>query len=200
MAWRRALLAVGWLAGAHAPHTGWAMADAHTVSIPMRIDTSRSDAAFSLRVALIRRLHGRFDYFEGFVERAEQRRTFSVDIRLAVLSLQMDNAAHARWAASGEFFDAERHPWIRFHAVDVPDRVLRDGGALPGSLTLRGVTRPVEFALAPAECARPGIDCDVVADGEVQRSEFGMTTKRLVVADKVRLAFRFRLASTTDGR
>lgn len=201
---RRMLSAAGWLSGLLAASLSAsparADADVHTVNVPMRIDTSHSDASFSLRVALVRRLNGWFDYFEGFVTRSEERRTFSVDVRLAVLSLQMENPSHARWAASEEFFDAERHPWIRFHAVDVPDRLLRDGGPLHGSLTLRGITQPVEFELLAADCERPGLDCDVIAEGEVQRTDFGMTTKRLVVADKVRLELRIRLIPPTAGR
>ncbi len=161
--------------------------------LPQHIDAPRSQAKFSLRVAWVRTLHGRFDYLEGFVHRLPSRGVFSVDVRLAALSLYMGNPDHAQWAQSEEFFDAARHPWIRFFADDVPDRVLREGGAIQGQLSLRGITRQVVFEVEPTECARPGLDCAVVGRGELKRSDFGMDSRRLVVSDKVKLDLAIRV-------
>ena len=89
-------------------------------ALPQKIDAPHSQAKFSLRVAWVRTLHGRFDYLEGYVHRQPARGVFAVDVRLAALSLYMSNADHAEWAQSEEFFDAGRHPWIRFFAEDPP--------------------------------------------------------------------------------
>lgn len=155
--------------------------------IAQRIDSPASRADFSLRVAWVRTLTGRFDYLEGVVTRQPAAGTFSVDVRLAALSLYMSNPEHAAWAQSEEFFDAQRHPWIRFNAEAVPDAVLRDGGLLSGTLSLRGHSGPVDFEVEPAECPLPGLECEVVAHGELKRSAFGMLARRVVVSDKVRL-------------
>lgn len=161
--------------------------------LPQKIDAPHSQAKFSLRVAWVRTLHGRFDYLEGYVHRQPARGVFSVDVRLAALSLYMSNPDHARWAQSEEFFDAGRHPWIRFFAEDVPDRVLREGGVIRGQLSLRGVTREVDFEVEPSECARPGIDCAVVGHGELKRGEFGMDSRKMIVSDKVKLDLAIRV-------
>jgi len=104
----------------------------------------------------------------------------------------MQRESYADWARSGDFFDAQRHPWIRFRASGQPERTLREGGELRGELTLRGITRPVSFVLEPSECPRPGIDCAVHARGEVQRSDFGMDARRIVLGDRVVLDFAIR--------
>ena len=158
-----------------------------------KVDTANSSAGFVVRVAWVRSLPGSFDHVEGVIVRQPKKRTLSVDVRLAAQSLSMPNPEHAAWAQSEEFFDGLRNPWIRFNAEDVPEALLIEGGALTGDLTLRGITREVTLNVTPAACAKPGIDCPVIAEGELQRSEFGMQARRFVVADKVRLSLSIRV-------
>jgi len=158
-----------------------------------RIDSPRSRAGFVVRVAWVRNLPGRFDYVEGVIGRDRVRGTMDIDVRLAAQSLSMPDPDHAVWAQSEEFFDSQRHPWIRFHAQSVPLALLVKGGILTGALSLRGETRAVSFEVEPAACQRPGVDCPVIAHGELRRSEFGMRGRRIVVADKVRLDFAIRV-------
>jgi polyisoprenoid-binding protein YceI len=156
------------------------------------IDTAQSEAGFAVRALWIKRIDGSFGRVEGVIERDAAAGRLDVDVRIDAASVRMDKDSHADWARSADFFDAARHPWIRFRADAVPEQVLRDGGQIQGELTLRGITRPIAFALEPGECARPGFDCQVRALGEVQRSEFGMDARRFVLGDKVRLEFALR--------
>jgi polyisoprenoid-binding protein YceI len=164
-----------------------------------QIDPAESSAGFVVKVAWVRNLPGRFDYLEGVIIRQPEQQTLSVDIRLAAQSLWMPNPDHAVWAHSEEFFDSQRHPWIRFHAQNVSEALLTKGGTLTGELSLRGRTRAVDFEVEPAACGRPGVDCPVRANGDLQRSEFGMQARRVVVSDKVRLqlAIKVRAAGST---
>ena len=156
------------------------------------IDTSQSQATFELRALWIKRIAGDFARVEGVVDRDLARGRFGVDVRIASASVHMDKASHADWARSPDFFAADRHPWIRFHAVDQPERMLREGGEVRGKLSLRGVERDVSFVLEPSSCPRPGVDCAVQARGEVERSDFGMDARRLVLSDRVKLTFSIR--------
>lgn len=163
-----------------------------------KIDSPNSSAGFMVKVAWVRNLPGRFDYVEGVIQRQPERATLGVDVRLAARSLSMPNPDHATWAQSEEFFDAERHPWIRFVAEGVQENLFTEGGELRGQLTLRGITQEVTLQVDPAECARPGVDCAVAAHGELKRSEFGMQARRFVVADKVRLDLSIRIRDAMD--
>jgi polyisoprenoid-binding protein YceI len=61
--------------------------------------------------------------------------------RVASIDVKDENlAAHLQ---SPEFFDAERHPELHFHATDISG----DGDELTvrGEITIKGVTRPVEL-------------------------------------------------------
>jgi polyisoprenoid-binding protein YceI len=156
------------------------------------IDTSRSRAGFELRALWVKRIEGEFTRVEGVIERDHAGARFGVDVRIAAASVQMPKSEHADWARSGDFFDAERYPWIQFRADNVPEQVLREGGEVPGEITLRGTTQALSFHVAPAECPRPGVDCVVRARGEVERSRFGMDARRFVLGDRVRLDFAIR--------
>jgi polyisoprenoid-binding protein YceI len=163
----------------------------------LRIDSGSSHASFSLRALWVKRIGGDFTRVEGVIERNRVAGRFSVDVRVAADSVAMEKQGHADWARSADFFDTVRYPWIQFRADDLPESLLREGGAIDGELTLRGVTRPMRFMLEASECPRPGIDCAVRAQGEVQRGEFGMDARRFVLSDRVTLDFAIRVLPDT---
>lgn len=158
----------------------------------LQIDSAQSQAGFALRALWLKRVEGDFTSVEGVIEPDRERGHFGVNVRIAAASVRMEKTEHAEWASGPDCFDAARYPWIEFRAAAVPERVLREGGEVPGELTLRGITRKVSFTVAPSECPRPGIGCAVRASGEVQRSEFGMQARRLLLGDRVRLSFEIR--------
>jgi polyisoprenoid-binding protein YceI len=162
------------------------------------IDSAASTASFELRALWVKRITGDFTRVEGVIDRDAEAARFSVDVRIAADSVQMERDSYSTWARSTDFFDTDRYPWIQFRAEGVPENLLFAGGNVSGQLSLRGQTRPVEFALQPAGCAHPGVDCDVRAAGEVKRSEFGMDARRVVLGDKVQIAFVIRALRATD--
>jgi polyisoprenoid-binding protein YceI len=159
-----------------------------------QIDSAATRADFSLRVAWVRRLEGRFTRVTGQIERDDQHPGFDVQVRIDAHSLSMGKDSYAVWARSPEFFDAERYPSMLFTAENVREPLLVDGGELRGSLLLRGQTRPQVLHIEPAACGRPGFDCPVMATAELLRSEFGMTSRRMSVADRVKLRLAIRFA------
>jgi len=119
---------------------------------------------------------------------------WKVMVRLDGRGLRVDGPHWMeRVTRSDAFLAVERHPAIRFASAGFEDRVLHEGGDLPGQLTLRGLTRPVSLRLLPSECARPGQDCDIHVQGELSRKDFGMTAYRAFLRDAVEVRFRVRL-------
>ena len=130
---------------------------------------------------------------QGSVEMLPERDQFSVDVRISAGDLEMANASHAAWARSEEFFDTDRYPWMAFSAHGQPASILRDGGELSGELMLRGIRRAQRLLVEPAACERIGVDCPVIARAEIRRGDFGMTSRRVVVSDRVRLRLSIQL-------
>jgi polyisoprenoid-binding protein YceI len=101
------------------------------------LDTVHSSIGFAVKYAGAGTFRGTFDEFDATL----------VDGRLEgvakVASVRVDDPNLAGHLQSPDFFDAERHPELRF----VSRTIERDGDdvSIEGDLTLRGVTHPVEI-------------------------------------------------------
>jgi polyisoprenoid-binding protein YceI len=159
----------------------------------LQFDSERSSAQFSVRVFWMIPVDGQFGQVRGEVVVDHFRSQARVDARIDANGVSMRRSTYENWVKSAEFFDVGRYPEIRFHSDSFPVSRLHGGGDLPGVLTMRGIERPVLFQVKPSACERPAIDCDVEAEGSVRRSEFGMTTRRASLSDKVELSFSVRI-------
>jgi polyisoprenoid-binding protein YceI len=154
----------------------------------LALDPARSSAEFEIRAMWMFDVGGRFGDVTGEVDLDPQARSLTVRARIDVRGVDMRRDSYEEWVKSGEFFDAAQYPQIVFKSEPFPLATLDLGGDIVGTLSLRGITRNMRFRLRPSEC--PGaaaLDCPVIADGSLQRSDFGMRTRRATLADKVRL-------------
>ena len=160
------------------------------------LDTGYTRVGFRLATRWGQRLRGAFPVHEGEVRLHDDGRR-DVSVRLDSTRMQiLGQPRYTRWARGPEFFDVERHPVIEFRSELYDAALLRAGGDLHGTLTMRGVSRPVRFELEPSACDDPGRACDVVASGTVDRTDFGMDGWRAMVGDSVRFELRVRTVAT----
>lgn len=165
----------------------------------VRLDVQRSSGTFRVKIVWLLGIHGEFGHVDGQVRLDDFRNSLRVDAQIDAASLHMTSARLETWARSADFFDVRQFPQIVFASGEVARQRLRDGGELPGQLTVRGITRPVRFELLPADCARPAYDCPIRVNGSLRRSQFGMRSHRGVLADKVDLDFSIYLQSVPAG-
>lgn len=166
----------------------------------LSIDAAHSSATFAVKVLWVIPLHGEFAHVGGTIQIDHFRGSARVDARIDCADLAMRNARYQEWAKSAEFFDAARHPRISFASDWFPLARLRSGGTIEGELSLRGVTRSVQFRLQPAQCAAPlAGECAVRADGEIARGDFGMRARRATLGDTVGLRLQILVAPRSDG-
>lgn len=151
----------------------------------LRIDSSRSHAAFSLRAMLLLTVEGQFGKVSGSVHLDHDADAGWVDATIDARAVEMSSQDREDWARSAEFFDSARYPDIHFRSDPITRGLLHQGGEMGGLLSLRGVDRAVVLSVLPADCARPGRDCPMHAQGSISRSDFGMRSKRAVLGDWV---------------
>ena len=113
------------------------------VSGAYQMDPAHSRLGFAVRYALVTKVHGRFDSFEGRAHLdASDPTKCSVALTIDATSIRTNNADRDGHLRSADFFDVERHPTITFESTGVTalgDRRYR----ATGDLTIKAITRPV---------------------------------------------------------
>jgi polyisoprenoid-binding protein YceI len=140
------------------------------------VDPDHSEVGFSVR-HLLSRTRGRFARFGGTIHLDRQhpessRVEFSVEAA-SIDTRQPDRDAHLR---SGDFFDVENHPVIRFESTSV--RPLSGNRyQVEGKFSLRGVTKrlllEVEY-FGIAKDARIGERAGFSTEIVLNRKDYGM--------------------------
>lgn len=162
------------------------------------IDPSHSRIGFVARHAMVTKVRGSFNEFEGsgYFD-ADHPAKSHLELTVQAASIDTRNADRDGHLRSNDFFDMENHPTIEFRssAVEVVDDTTY---RVTGDLTIKGITRPVTFdleytgtAVDPFGNTRLGLEGSVV----VNRKDWGLTwnaaleTGGVLVSDKIKLEF-----------
>jgi polyisoprenoid-binding protein YceI len=157
-----------------------------------RIDPTQSQVGFTLRTRWGQTLEGSFPVYEGEITALGDGRR---RVRLTLSAREVEIVGHrnyTRLTRGKGFFDAERYPEVVFVSEPYGDELTRDGGALAGALTIRGVRRHEVFTVEPSTCAHPAQDCPVIASGTVQRSDYGVDRWSFALSESVRFSLQIR--------
>lgn len=157
------------------------------------VDPAHSSIGFTLTTRWGQRLDGDFPAYRGRIEDLADGRK---RVRLALAARRITIVGHpgySRLTRGAGFFDADRYPEVLFVSEPYAAALTRDGGTLRGRLRIRNVERTEAFTIEPAECARAGVDCDVVASGNVRRSDYGVDRWAFAIDDEVRFTLRIRV-------
>lgn len=141
------------------------------------IDPSRSTVGFVARHLLVTAVRGRFGTFAGTVEVAEPVEASRIDVAIGAASISTGDRERDRRVTGPDLLDVATYPELRFHAASVHHR-RGDTWTIPGELTIRDVTRPVELSVdyLGVTTDSEGIEqaaCN--ASTEIDREAFGVT-------------------------
>lgn len=170
-----------------------------TAATAATIDPGASSIGFWLKTRWGQRLEGRFPDYEGEIATLPDGR-HQVRFRLATGAVQIiGSPQYTRLTRGPGFFDAARHGSVVFVSDAYPAALMQSGGSLAGELTIRGRHQREVFMVEPSTCARPGVDCDVIAAGSVRRSDYGVDRWGFAVSDIVRFTLRVRVRGDLDS-
>ncbi len=140
-------------------------------------DTPHTNVMFVARYAMLTKVRGHFQTFEGTVHVAEKPEDSWVELTIDGSSITTDNDTRDTHLRSGDFLDLENHPTISFKSTKV--ELLGDNQLLvTGDLTIRGVTREV---VLDAEYVGVGKDAygrtrvAFSARTEIERDDWGVS-------------------------
>ncbi len=158
------------------------------------IDPTHSRIGFSARHAVITKVRGAFNAFEGKGSVKDGQASIEVTINAdSIDTRQADRDGHLK---SEDFFNVAAFPHIKFVSNSV--KQVGEGFVVDGNLTIKDVTRPltIEFAYTGAATdpfgnKRVGLE----GEAEINRPDFGLTwnaileTGGVLVSEKIKLEF-----------
>ena len=161
-----------------------------------QLDPVHSRLGFSARYAVVTKVHGRFDSFEGRVQLdASDPTRSSVALTIDAASIRTNNADRDGHLRSGDFFDVEHHPTMTFESTGVTV-LAKDRYRVTGDFTIKGVTRPVDLDLGYlGSCVDPYNQLRIGFEGagSLKRSDWGLTWNVALEAGGVVLSDRIDL-------
>jgi polyisoprenoid-binding protein YceI len=132
------------------------------------IDTSRSRITFGTRHLFgLMPVRGTFAIRRGTIDVAEPLGTSTIYAEIDTASFRTDSAVRDAAVRSPRFLDADGHPVMTFACDQVGD------AAVEGTLTVRGVARPVHLAIEESSITPRSFA--VTASTRIDRTEFGVT-------------------------
>ncbi len=151
------------------------------------LDASHTRIGFVTRHAMVTKVRGSFNSFEGTATTGPDLANASISVEIDPASIDTRNADRDTHLRSADFFDAEQFPKIKFVSTEITapdDDVLR----VTGDLTIKDVTRPVTIdfeyhgsVIDPWGNTRVGLEGSVV----VNRKDFGLTWNAVLEAGGV---------------
>lgn len=167
------------------------------------LDKSHSGVTFSVRHMMITNVRGSFNEFDATVS-ADPANLSDLEASFTIEVASVDTKDEGRdgHLKSPDFFNAEQYPQIAFKKSSLVSKG-GDEYALTGDLTIAGVTKSVTLN---AEISGPAKDpwgntkFGVVADGAINRSEFGLTwnaaleTGGFLVGDAIKIHVELEFA------
>jgi polyisoprenoid-binding protein YceI len=163
-------------------------------------DTSHSSIEFVARHLMVSKVRGGFGAFSGTVTVADPVTESSVDVTIDTASFTSGDENRDAHVRGEDFLDVERFPALTFKGSG--PRQNGSGWVLPGELTIRDVTRPVELHVeALGVLADPwgNEKAAFSATTEIDREEFGVTwnaaleTGGVLVGNTVRIEIDVQL-------
>jgi polyisoprenoid-binding protein YceI len=169
------------------------------------IDPAHSRIGFVARHAMVTKVRGAFDTFEGTAHLDfEQPERSSAEITIDVASVNTRNAQRDDHLRTNDFFDAPNHPKASFRSTSVR-KIDDETYELIGDLTLKGTTKPVtvEFEYSGTE-KDPFGNVRVGFEGKttINRRDWGvewnaaLESGGVLVSEKITLEFEVSAVKT----
>ena len=159
------------------------------------LDATHSVVEFKVKHMMISNVKGRFEKMTGVLNYdPADKANASIESTVDVGSIDTQDAQRDGHLKSADFFDAEKFPTMTFKSF----KVLPADGIVEGELTIKGVTKIVDFEVGgptdPAKDPWGNTRVGVEVSTKISRKEFGLTwnaaleTGGVLVGDEVTIS------------
>lgn len=109
------------------------------------VDAGHSNVTFSVRHLMVAKVRGRFTDFDGTITVAADALQSEVRAAVRTASVATDDEGRDAHLRGADFFDSEQFPEMSLVSTGIAPK--GDDYVLTADLTIKGVTRSVDFAL-----------------------------------------------------
>lgn len=167
-----------------------------------QIDSAHTYPQFEISHMGFSMIHGRFNHTTGTITMNRDKNLGSVQVKIAVNSVDTGFPARDAHLLKPEFFDAKQYPFITFRSTSV-DYSGKDAATVHGKLTMKGVMKPVVLHVSRIHCAKDPFSADATrcsfdATADIKRSDFGVSAYVPVIPDVVHLVFNAEAVSVSE--
>ena len=160
------------------------------------LDPAHTRLGFAARHALVTRVHGWWDSFDGRLNLDVSDPTrCTVALTIEAASIRTNNVDRDAHLCSGDFFDVQRYPTVTFEST-VVTTLGDDRYRVTGDLTIKAITRPVDLDLTyQGSCVDPynQLRVGIEGSGSLKRSDWGLTWNAALEAGGLVLSDRIDL-------
>lgn len=171
-----------------------------TVTLPKpgtyTVDPAHAEAGFVARHLIGTKVRGRFTEFSGTFTVAENPEDSTFEAEAKVASIDTNQSMRDDHLRTNDFFDAENYPTITIKSTGLT-RITDSEWKLSTDLTIRGITKPVDFDLeylGEGPSMQEGKTVVAFsATAEIDRRDFGVSFNHslldgsVVVGNKVKI-------------
>jgi len=159
------------------------------------LDPTHSELEFKVKHLMITTVTGSFtDFTAELTTEAEDFSDAKVSFEAKINSINTKNSDRDNHLKSGDFFDADTHPTIKFEGASLA----KDGDdyILSGDLTIKDTTKPVKLEVEFGGIATDpwgNVKAGFNLKGKINRNDFGLTwnaaleTGGVMVSEDVRI-------------
>lgn len=167
------------------------------------IDPAHSRFGFVARHAMVTKVRGQFNEFDGTIEvDANDPTKSSAELVIQAASIDTRNAERDAHLRSNDFFAMDEYPEIRFVSTAIEPGDDEDHFRVTGDLTIRGVTKSVTFdleftgaAIDPWGNIRIGLEGSTV----VNRKDWGVSWNTALEAGGVLVSENVTIEFEIEG-
>ena len=162
-----------------------------------KIDPAHSEVGFKVKHLMINNVKGHFRKFSGEVESATNDfKSSKISFAADIASIDTGNEQRDGHLKTGEFFNAEKFPELKFMSKKY------EAGQLEGDLTMKGITRPVKLRVEFGGIAKDpygNTKAGFSITGKIDRKEWGLNwnaaleTGGVLVSDEVMITAEIQL-------
>jgi polyisoprenoid-binding protein YceI len=159
------------------------------------LDPTHSELEFKVKHLMITTVTGKFNEFSAeLVTDTDDFNNTQVSFEAQISSISTSNTDRDNHLKSGDFFDAEQFPTLKFEGATLTRE--GDDYALNGNLTIKDTTKPVKLKVEFGGIATDpwgNVKAGFTLAGKINRTDFGLTwnaaleTGGVMVSEDVRI-------------